>query len=180
MTDIVQLTDEQREAIAAAEAERAIAPAMTTPEWYVLRMQEIADAEKRVKEHAKMILAALQRQRSGLVMRFGSEVKEEIDAMLRQQGGRKKSVTLHTGRAGYRSRKAGIVVTDKDALIPWCVENCPEALDTSIGRKTPITEHIAATGEIPPGVTPIPAGDVFYPAVTLAAALPAGEEDNDD
>lgn len=179
---LADIPEDDREAMALAAAERTAAsascPSMGLAEWYIDLMAHLDETEERIKEHVRTLMAEIGRRRRGAIMRFGAEVKHEIDAMLKAQGGRKKSVTLATGRAGYRATKGRVVVQDRKALADWCVDHCLDAIETVVARTTPIREHIERTGEKPPGVDLVPPGDVFYPQVTLAA-LPAAEEGDD-
>lgn len=188
MQEVIQVSNELttvpteiEEAVAEAEADRLATGASTgLAEWYIQRMTEIEETRRRIREMARSMDAALERRRKGLIWKFGAEFKEEIDERLRSQGGRKKSVTLLTGRAGYRATKGKIVVQDRKALAEWCASNCTEALEIVVARTSPIREHIEANGEIPPGVEYVGPGDVFYPPINLAALPTAGEEESDE
>jgi hypothetical protein len=162
--------------LASVEMLRAADERMDLADWYVLKMVELDDLEERIKEQAKILRNAAETRRKALAWKYGPEFKRIIDDRLATQKGAKKSVTLFTGRAGYRMAKGKVVQHDRKALAAWCVDNCPDALEVTVARTTPIVDAIQKTGEIPPGVDWIPGGDVFYPRTTQAA-LPQEESD---
>ncbi len=165
------------EELAIVEAERSIDERMSLPDWYVLKMHQLDEAEEKIKEQARVMRRSIENHRKALAWKFGAEVRFQIDELLAAQvGKKKKSVDLFTGKAGYRAAKGKVVVHDRKALAAWCVDHCQAALDLTVARTTPIVEHIESTGEIPPGVEFVAGGDVFYPRINQAA-LPQEESD---
>lgn len=168
---------EVAEELAIVEAERALDERMSLPEWYILKMHQLDEADEKIKEQAKAMRKAIENHRKALAWKFGAEVRFQIDELIAAQGGKKKSVNLMTGKAGYRAANGKVNVHDRKALASWCVDHCQAALDLTVARTTPIVEHIEATGEVPPGVEFVAGGDVFFPRVNQAA-LP--QEDGDE
>jgi hypothetical protein len=120
--------------------------------WYMGKEHELDEAVATIKLQADAMIRAFERRRDGLRYRWGAEFKAVVDHKLHMQGGKKKSVEFLTGRAGYRSSPERLDIVNPAALIPWCMEHCPSAVEPHIARKTPIKDYIKTTGEVPPGV----------------------------
>lgn len=167
------------EEIAAVELIRQADDSMDFADWYCLTMARLDETEETIKAQAKAMCSAIESRRKALVWKFGAAFKADIDKRLAEQKGPKKSVSLFTGRAGYRAAKGKLIQHDRKALAAWCVDNCPDALEIAVARTTPIVDLVQTTGEVPPGCEWVPPGDVFYPRATQAA-LPAAEEVSDE
>ena len=134
---------------------------------YLAELQRLDALKATVKEQYQTICNQLDNQRKHLVYRNGKEFRQAIDALLAEQGGKKKSIDLLTGRAGYRKGKETFVVEDTEAAQTWAIDNCPEACDIKLARKADLHNYYTMTGTMPPGCKVVPASDSFYPAVTL-------------
>tara|TARA_R100000458_G_C8275771_1_gene250932 strand:+ start:1612 stop:2223 length:612 start_codon:yes stop_codon:yes gene_type:complete len=144
------------------------------PEFYMKKHEDLKQLEARIKEQSKRMLNAIKARRAGLSWKFGRLFENIVQRMILDQGGKKKSVDLFNGRAGYRSKKASIKVVDEAAFLDWFdrqpadiqaeVEPC---LDRKVARKTPITEYIAACGDIPDGIEHIESHESFYPDISF-------------
>ena len=157
-------------------------PEVWLPEFYLRKEAEITALEKKIREQSKLMLSALKSRRNGLAWKFGSLFEDIVRRQLVDQGGKKKSITFFSGRAGYRSKKATVQVTDEEALIQW-FRLQPEAIrlelekcfDIKFARKTPLTEYVLGSGDIPDGVEFVDAHESFYPDIKHPE-LPPTEE----
>lgn len=139
--------------------------------WYLGKLAELEARRITIKQQAKVMLTQIDGAEKYIAFRWGDEFKGCIEAMLQSQGGKKKSIDLLTGRAGFRKKDSSIFIRDSAAALKWCKDHCPDALEQHIARTTPIKEHIESginrqTGEIPevPGVEYNPPTNHFYPS----------------
>jgi len=133
--------------------------------WYLGKVNDLDSQIERIKEQAGALIRAAENRKRGLAWKWGGAFKEIIDAKLRSQGGKKRSVDLLTGRAGYRKQAEKLTIIDPAKVLEWADFNCPQAIKREC-RITPLKDHFAETGEIPPGVHLTEARDTFYPPVT--------------
>lgn len=78
-------------------------------------------------------------------------------------GKKERSVTLLSGRIGFRKSPDALEITEQDTVMEWCKANLPDAIKVVESvQKTPIKQHVKATGEIPPGTEYKPGEDRFY------------------
>lgn len=135
-------------------------------EWFLGLHAQYEAEHKRVTQGAEQILKYIRNCQLKLHYIHGAKFQEMVEQDIERQPGEKKSYRYLQGLAGTRARQQKIVIEDEDAVIKWCEENCPTALATTIYvRRTPLNEHFAATGELPPGCGLIEAHDKFYPNV---------------
>lgn len=140
--------------------------------WYMKKLTEMESVEAMIRQQSQTMLKQIETRRKALQWRWGNEFKAIIDSKLNSQGGKKKSIDLPTGRAGYRAKQASAKVFDEKVVVRWAEINCPEALEKRVARTTPIVEWIEQnpdeeTGEIKPvpGVQYTPSVDSFYPSI---------------
>ncbi len=135
-------------------------------EWF-MGLNAGFDAEhKRVTEGAEQILRYIRNCQLKLHYIHGAQFQQMVRQDIERQPGTKKSYRYLQGVAGTRAKKQRLVIEDERAVISWAHTNCPDALRTTISvRLTPLSEHLAATGELPPGCGLIDAHDAFYPNV---------------
>ncbi len=134
--------------------------------WYVGRDKQSDEAIATIKEQAARMIRAIEARRRGMIYAFGAKVKATIDRMLHSQGGKKKSVNLLTGRAGYRASPERLQIVDADRVLLWAEKCCPQAIKRSVSMSA-INEHFKATGEIPDGVIHVESHENFYPPVSI-------------
>lgn len=162
------------------------------PEWLPRKLLAIKDQREEIKRQAKLAVKFLDAQERALKWKWGTLFKQIVTDRLCSDAGVEQPRDLDSSKghrkslpgraAGFRNKKETIHITDEDALASWAATNCPDAVDLSIGRKTPILDWIRANeGEVPPGADYVPARTTFYPEVHLEeselALLPAGADD---
>ena len=136
-------------------------------EWVVGKLVELDAAEENIEERAKAhktaLLAEVKARRAGLLWKFGTAVRQEVDAKL--VGKKTKSVSFATGRAGYRTSagKRTLVIDDEAKAIDYAAVHHPEAIRDSIDRK--MLEDFHKEWKTPPPGShweTTPAGESFY------------------
>lgn len=121
---------------------------------YAERCAVWADAERRRAERDEAFLLAS----------YGNQLAEFARQQIAAAGGRRKSVTLPVGSAGFRTVAARLVVGDEVAALAWAKQHVPR-LVTIVERlsRSGLIDHIKATGEMPDrGVHTEPAREGFY------------------
>ena len=149
-------------------------PASWVPEFYMRKHAEMQDLESRIKSQYKRMMSAIKARRAGLSWKYGNVFESIVKRMIMNQGGKKKSVDLFNGKAGYRSKKATIRIVDEAAFMSWFdaqpadiqaeLEPC---FDRKVARKTPITDYCNVTGDMPDGIDYVPAHEGFYPDISV-------------
>jgi phage host-nuclease inhibitor protein Gam len=77
--------------------------------------------------------------------------------------GKKRSINLPDGVAGYRKQPDKVDITDEAAALAWAREHCPEAVKVVESvLKTPLKAWIEDNGELPPGVDMSTGDEKFY------------------
>lgn len=125
---------------------------MSFPEWFLAVDSELELAEQRIKEQAAKMIAFVQARRKALHWKCGQDFREAVDKDIVAQSSKKRSKDYLTGRAGYRTAPAKVLVLDSKKLIDWCALNLPEAVPMEPRlHLTPLKAYIESTGETPPG-----------------------------
>ena len=76
-----------------------------------------------------------------------------LEGINRQSGGKKKSISLPTGRIQLIQPKDNYIWEDEVKLLEWAKVSLPDAVQVKETIKKPeIKEHIKKTGEIPEGL----------------------------
>ena len=147
---------------------------LSLTEFYLKTWTEIDQTEERVRNQFGIIIKQLKNRRRGLTYALASRVQQDVRKQLDKQRGKKKSLDTLYGRVGFRNSKGTVSVTDRDAFFDWLDSQEPEIrnkLDECISRKvsktTPIRNYIEDTGEVPEGISFIPASDKFYPMAEM-------------
>jgi len=148
------------------------------PNWYLGKLNDFEAAREMVKMQTARLIRQIEARQKALAYKWGDSFRQQVMTDLAEQGGKKKSIDYHLGRAGIRTTPARIAVTIADeALAITALEaTYPELLKRSI-NKTALREHIKATGEEIPGVhiEQLEARESFYPDTTTALPRPQGE-----
>ena len=166
MTDFdKQLAPPDERAELAEELAEQRDESLSLAEWYLKVMGECDFVEQRIDEQAAKIKAQVAARRKALEWRFGRDFREQVERDLAQQKNkRKRSIDYITGRAGFRSVPAKVVVVNKDELMNWAAIHCPDAVPMEpVLHVTPILKHFEATGEEAPGCFIRQKFDKFYP-----------------
>ena len=120
--------------------------------WVVKRIVAARAYGKRIKHWAETEQRRARREEAFFLNRFGLELDRWLRRKLAERGGKAKSFNLPAGRVGVRHIGPKIEVINEDAVLAWAREHCPEAIkQTESLLKTPLTEHVEATGELPAG-----------------------------
>ena len=102
---------------------------------------------------------ACERNAEYLEWKYGANLQTYLQAEL--QGGKSKSKRLPHGVLGYRTRPAGVSLTDPAAALAWARENLPTAVIEGLDKKV-LAERLLDTGEALPFAALQPSEEVFY------------------
>jgi hypothetical protein len=165
-----------------AEAESARVPVARVP-WnmqvqsvedatFVIAAIQQVEAGIEARSHQVQVMNAVaERYVEALKARYGLAIEHVVSGEL--AGQKTKSLKLVTGvgtepaKVGFRKTRAKLDVVDAEAVMAWASENCPEAIKVPEPKpyivKTPLLEHVKATGEVPEGTAYDAGGvDEFY------------------
>ena len=158
------LTEEQIAALVAdAPAEEGTAPEAFCPtdaagvDWVLGKVAAARAEAKLIRENMEAMARACERRAEHLEWKYGPALQAYLRAELAD--GKSRSKRLPHGVIGYRTKPAGISVTDPGAALAWTREHLPDAL--RVDRKA-LGEALLATGEAVPFAAFQPAEDVFY------------------
>lgn len=165
-TEAETLTDDEIAALTAdAPAEEGTCPEAFCPtdaggvDW-VLRKIAAARAEaKLIRENMEAMARACERDAEHLEWKYGRSLQTWLEAQL--QGGKGKSKRLPHGVIGYRTKPAGVRLTDPAAALAWARENLPGAVTEALDRKA-LTARLLDTGEALPFAALTPPEETFY------------------
>jgi phage host-nuclease inhibitor protein Gam len=164
------LTDEEIAALTAdAPAEEGMiegtAPEAFCPtdaggvDW-VLRKIAAARAEaKLIRENMEAMARACERDAEHLEWKYGGALQTWLQAELKD--GKRKSKTLPHGVIGYRTKPAGVSITDPAAALAWAKDNLPAAVVEALDRKA-LADRLLDTGKALPFAALQSAEEVFY------------------
>lgn len=117
----------------------------------------------RIKEQMTAMLKGLAAKKAALDWLFGRQAEEYTRQLV--SGKKAKSIKLAHGTAGFRMTQGSVELLPEkmEEIKAWAKANCPTALVTRVDIvKTPIKEHILATGDQVPGVIYHEPKDEFY------------------
>ncbi len=154
-TDHVLITAAGIEALTSAEtvpddAEDSAGEDAFTPDtadkvnWVLGKIADRRAAAARIRENAELMAKAEDREADALEWRFGPALQAYVRQEL--EGGKKKSIRLFNGVLGYRTRPAGVSVTDEAVALSWASQNLPAAVRQSLDKKA-LAEALLETGE---------------------------------
>lgn len=136
---------------------------------------------KNIKEQAERKLNEVYRRIKGLQWKCEPEFKIHVEAMIQATDGKKKSVNLYYGEAGYKTNPARLQVDNEEMCIAWAEKNIPEAVETiKILGKNAIKRYFKETGELPDGCNLIPERQVFRPHYDGTPRLTEGDGDDNN
>jgi len=128
-------------------------------DWVLGKIADARARAARIRENAERMARAEERQAEALEWKYGGALQTYLQA--ETEGGKKKSVRLFHGVLGYRTKPAGVQVTDPGAVLAWAKENLPEAVTEALDRKA-LAARLLETGEAADGARLTPAEEVFY------------------
>ena len=168
----MQTTDtSQAETLTAEEVAALIADAPAcTPEafcptdaggvdWVLRKIAAARGEAKLLRENMEAMARACERRAEHLEWKYGANLQTWLEAEL--AGGKGKSKRLPHGVIGYRTKPAGVQVTDPAALLAWTKANFPAAVTEALDRKA-LSARLLDTGEAADGARLSPAEEVFY------------------
>ena len=127
---------------------------------WVLGKAAAARGEARlIRENMELMARACERRAEHLEWKYGGAIQTYLRAEL--AGGKNKSKRLPHGVIGYRTRPAGVQVTDPAALLAWTKTNFPAAVTEALDKKV-LSAWLLDTGEAADGARLTPAEEVFY------------------
>lgn len=154
------ITDAGMEALRLAEAPDSEPFTPDTPEkadWVLKQIARHRTDAARVRENMELMARESEREAERLEWQFGAAL--QAFARRETQNGRKKSVRLPNGVLGFRTKPAGLAVSDDAAALAWTRENLPDALRVD---KRALADALLTTGEVVPFAAFTPAEEVFY------------------
>ncbi len=127
---------------------------------WVLKKMSAARAEARlIRENAEAMARACERDAEALEWKYGAALQTWLRAELK--GSKSKSKRLFHGVIGYRTKPAGVSVTDPAAALSWARQNLPAAVLEALDKKA-LTEALLTTGEAVGFASFTPAEETFY------------------
>ena len=128
-------------------------------EWVLGKIADARARAARIRENADRMARAEERQAEALEWRYGGALQHFLRGQI--EGGKRKSIRLFNGALGYRTKPAGVCVTDPAAALAWAQENLPAAVTLHLDKKA-LSDRLTATGEALPFAALQPSEEVFY------------------
>ena len=121
-----------------------------TANWLVRRICEARAYAERCATWAEKEKRRALRDEEFFWARYGAQLREYVQQKIVDTGGRRKSMALPAGAAGFRTEPARLVIDDDAVVIAWCKEHYPEMV-TVVEKlsKSALNEHVEKTGELP-------------------------------
>ncbi len=181
----VQIESDDEIEIIKAEAEvletevsEQVADEQGLAEWYVRKMDDLQRQRDTVRKQARAIDNALKGRQSALAWKIGRQVENFVREEIVRNGGKRKSIKLLSGNAGFRKIKPKVVLTDEEAFREW-FDHQPDDIraelqgcfDLKFARKTPVLDYFNSTGDMPDGFEFEAEHDKFYPSTEVPALL---------
>ena len=118
--------------------------------WVIKKINECRAYVEKCAAWAEQERRRAQREEEFFWVRYGAQLRDFVQARIVEQGGRRKSVSLPAGVAGFRKEGAKVVVDDEAAVIAWAKVHQP-SLVTVVEKlsKSSLNEHVETTGELP-------------------------------
>jgi phage host-nuclease inhibitor protein Gam len=134
-----------------------------TANWVVRKITESRQYAQRVKEWAATEVRRAEHEEQFMLFRFGPQLEQWARRELEVKHGRRKSICLPAGKAGFRTRQIRLEIQDEQIVLNWCKQNLPKTIIVKESlSKTVILEHIEVSGEIPPGCDVSGGEEAFY------------------
>jgi hypothetical protein len=132
--------------------------------WVVRKVVEARAYAERVAEWAERERRRAQHEEAFFLMRYGPQLQAWCRSEIAKLKGRRKSLNLPAGCAGFRSAPAKLVIDDEAVVLTWAKAECPKAVVvTEKLSRTELNAHFDRTGEVPDaGAHVQDAQDNFY------------------
>lgn len=126
-------------------------------DWVLGKVAAARAEAKLLRENMEAMARACERKAEALEWKYGGAIQTYLQAEL--AGGKGKSKRLPHGVIGYRTKPAGVAVTDPAAALAWTLAHLPAALRVD---KKALGDALLATGEALPFAAFQPSEEVFY------------------
>lgn len=132
--------------------------------WVIRRIVEARGYSERCAEWCRREQARARHTEQFFLWRFGSQLTAWAQRRIDENGGRRKSISVPAGTAGFRHEAAKLVIDDEGAVIAWAKCNNPNlVVVTESISKSALNTHVSQTGELPnAGVRLEPERERFY------------------
>ena len=113
-------------------------------DWVLAKIASRRAAAALIRENGEAMAREEEREAEALEWRYGPAIQTWLNGELKD--GHKKSKRLYHGVVGYRTRPAGVSVTNPAAAMSWARTSCPAAVTETLDRKA-LTARLLETGE---------------------------------
>lgn len=114
--------------------------------WFVRRIADLRRYVAHVEQWAASEIRQSQAAERHLFSRYGGPFEEWTREYLIENGGRRRSINLPAGTAGFRAQPARLVIKDEAAALIWCRKHMPEAIGVRVSATGPIALTLLAVG----------------------------------
>ena len=128
-------------------------------DWVLRKIAAARGEAKLLRENMEAMARACERRAEHLEWKYGANLQTWLEAEL--AGGKGKSKRLPHGVIGYRTKPAGVCLTDPAAALAWAKENLPDAVTEVLDKKA-LAARLLDTGEALPFAALQPTEEVFY------------------
>ena len=166
MTETYELEDTELTADAPEEPEPFVPDTPEKVDWVLGKIADARARAARIRENAEKMARSEEREAERLVWQFGPTL--QAFARAQTEGTRKKSLTLHHGTLGFRTKPAGVDY-DPDTARAWAFTAAPDALRVdraALAKRFTVTEAGTVvdgdTGELLAFAKATPAEETFF------------------
>ena len=99
-------------------------------DWLTKQDVQLTAEEKAIKAQMGSLLKIIKARRAYLKFGYEERLKTVVRTRLKEQGGKKKSVSFNYGNSGWRSGSR-ILVDDEAKALEWAREHCTAAVKTT-------------------------------------------------
>jgi phage host-nuclease inhibitor protein Gam len=157
--------DALRDAHIVPDGERGEQPDAFTPDtadkvdWVLGRIADARARAARLRENMELMAREAEREAAFFEWKYGPAL--QAFARAQTEGTRRKSLRLPNGVLGYRTRPAGVSVTDDAAALAWAKSHLPAAVAERLDRKA-LADALLASGEVVGFAALMPAEEIFF------------------
>lgn len=134
--------------------------------WVLRKVVEARAYREHVRAWAEREIKSADREDEWFMQRFGPELSAWASKRISEQGGKKRSVALPAGIAGFRKEPSRLVLKDEAAAMAWAKRLHPELVvlvpETERLSKADLNALVKSTGEVPDGGVITEERDAFY------------------
>lgn len=126
-------------------------------DWVLSKVADHRARAARIRENADKMAREADAEAESLLFLFGPALQDFARREL--AGGKKKSIRFFHGVIGYRTKPAGLTVTNEPEARAWAEANLPSALRVDTRA---LAARLLETGEVIDGAQLVAAEEVFY------------------